>query len=157
MIVFSGKHRRPFREVNPVTGRPQMHKVKSLREDAVYAAGGVESLQAMTGWKAGDVLYCGDSLFADLVDAHRANGWHTAAIINELEEEISVSTTHAPAHLTHPPRTHMHCTDTRWHLHDFHFSACVERLQILQCQNMQVFPFHRTHTHPAHPLMGGCR
>jgi hypothetical protein len=44
----------------------------------------------MTGWKAGDVLYCGDSLFADLVDAHRANGWHTAAIINELEDEISV-------------------------------------------------------------------
>jgi HAD superfamily 5'-nucleotidase-like hydrolase len=42
---FSGKHRRPFREVNPLTGRPQMHKVRELRSDAVYAAGGVESLQ----------------------------------------------------------------------------------------------------------------
>ena len=87
---FSGKHRRPFRQVDPETGRPMMHKVHSLKSDGIYAAGGVESLAQMTGWGAGDVLYCGDSLWADLVEAHRRNGWHTAAIINELEDELKV-------------------------------------------------------------------
>lgn len=87
---FSGKHKRPFRQVDPETGRPMVHKVHSLKSDAIYAAGGVESLARMTGWGAGDVLYCGDSLWADLVEAHRRNGWHTAAIINELDDELKI-------------------------------------------------------------------
>ena len=39
-----------------------------------------------------NVLYVGDSLFADLVDAKREFGWTTAAIISELKEEVEFST-----------------------------------------------------------------
>ena len=36
------------------------------------------------------VLYVGDNLYADLVDARRSHGWQTACVISELEHEINV-------------------------------------------------------------------
>lgn len=36
------------------------------------------------------VLYVGDNLYADLVDARRSHGWQTACVIAELEHEINV-------------------------------------------------------------------
>jgi len=40
---------------------------------------------------APNVLYIGDSIFADLVDAKREFGWTTAGVIAELQEEVTIN------------------------------------------------------------------
>lgn len=42
------------------------------------------------GFEGKDVLYVGDNLRADLVDARRGHGWHTACIVQELDQELDV-------------------------------------------------------------------
>lgn len=42
----------------------------------------------MARWKGSDVMYFGDSLWADLVDAAQIHGWYTGAIIHELRHEL---------------------------------------------------------------------
>lgn len=51
-----------------------MHELEPGR---VYAGGSMEKLSEMTGWTGSKVLYFGDSLWADLVDARRLKGWRT--------------------------------------------------------------------------------
>lgn len=52
--------------------------------------GSVQALERATGWKGKDVLFVGDNLRVDLVEARRWHGWHTACVINELNHEVSV-------------------------------------------------------------------
>lgn len=48
------------------------------------------ALQDMTDWRGHDVMYFGDSLWADLVEARRLYGWYTGAIIRELDDELRI-------------------------------------------------------------------
>ncbi|CAN0222464.1 unnamed protein product, partial [Hapterophycus canaliculatus] len=41
-----------------------------------------------TGWEGPSVLYFGDSLWADLVEARKLHGWTTGAIIYDVELEL---------------------------------------------------------------------
>jgi hypothetical protein len=56
----------------------------------VYTYGSLEVMRRMTGWEGPRVLYIGDNMWADLVEARRAYGWSTGAIIAELEDEVTV-------------------------------------------------------------------
>ena len=56
----------------------------------IYTYGSLEAMRKMTGWEGPRVLYIGDNMWADLVEARRAYGWSTGAIIDELDHEIKV-------------------------------------------------------------------
>lgn len=117
VIVSAGKPafyteiRRPFREVNKDTSRVFFKKVERLQPGAVYTEGCLRELTRLMGFdQKGEpdspledggavnlatarVLYIGDSLFADLVDAKREFGWMTAAVTPEVGDEMEVQQT----------------------------------------------------------------
>lgn len=114
VIVSAGKPRfytessRPFREVNRESGKVKFKRVDKLEPGEVYSEGCLTELTKCLDWfstqepevtsdddvqmqNAGggsltspNVLYIGDSLFADLVDAKRDFGWTTAAVTPEV-------------------------------------------------------------------------
>lgn len=53
----------------------------------------MSDLQQLTNWTGDRVLYFGDHPYADLADLSTTYGWRTAAIIQELEDEIKVQGT----------------------------------------------------------------
>lgn len=84
------KTKKPFRLWNIADNRPSITPVGQLSKGQVYVGGSCAALERATGWKGRDVLFIGDNLRADLVDARRWHGWKTACIINELDREIDV-------------------------------------------------------------------
>lgn len=103
----------PFRQVDKETGRLQFNKVTQLEPGQVYAKGCIKQLTKCIRWNsvsveieseydfqsqvAGgsslaspNVLYIGDSLFADLVDAKRGFGWTTGAVTPEVGYEVDL-------------------------------------------------------------------
>ena len=105
--AFYTEDRRPFREVNKDNGRVLFKKVDRLRPEAVYTEGCLRELTRLMDFSQSDepesnledgavtlatakVLYVGDSLFADLVDAKREFGWLTAAVTPEVRDEMEV-------------------------------------------------------------------
>lgn len=116
-IVSAGKPRfytestRPFREVSQSTGRIKFKQVKTIEPGEVYSEGCLTELTKCLDWfsvpsnrKEEDelftqggspvnpnVLYIGDSLFADLVDAKRDFGWTTAAVTPEVGWEFDLA------------------------------------------------------------------
>lgn len=114
VIVTAGKPafytevRRPFREVNRETNRVRFQKVETLEPGKVYTEGCLRELTRLMDSTArkraedstnpymgalamnSNVLYVGDSLFADLVDAKREFGWITAAVTPEVGFELGI-------------------------------------------------------------------
>jgi len=114
VIVSAGKPafytdmKRPFREVNTETNRVRFQKVEKLEKGKVYTEGCLRELTQLMDWSVdsgkddenvesmgplnmnSNVLYIGDSLFADLVDAKREFGWITAAVTPEVGFELDV-------------------------------------------------------------------
>ena len=105
-FFFSNKQ---FRQWNFVTNAPSPYPVAKFEPDAVYNNGSVTALKRAgvignegtaiySKLSSSDtnhcvvagVLYVGDNLYADLVDARRSHGWQTACVISELEHEINV-------------------------------------------------------------------
>lgn len=64
-------------------------KVDAFVPGAVYLHGSLRELRRITGWSASRVLYTGDHVIADLVEAG-SSGWRTAMVIRELERDIEV-------------------------------------------------------------------
>ena len=101
VIVAAGKPgfytgNRPFREVSTRTDRIKFKPITSFQPGEVYCQGSMGELVRLMGWETKDgfdgssIIYIGDSLFADLVDARRLYGWTTGAIIREVSHETSV-------------------------------------------------------------------
>ena len=76
--VYSGGCLRELVRLTPALQTQEYNPSNAIQEEV--ASGGV--LNA-------NVLYLGDSLFADLVDAKREYGWLTAAILRELKDETT--------------------------------------------------------------------
>merc|ERR1711988_1453344 len=68
------------------TGR--WEKVAQLEKGKIYVGGTIEQFQHLTGWTGRRVMYFGDHPYADLADVTLHHGWHTGAVIRELEAEI---------------------------------------------------------------------
>jgi HAD superfamily 5'-nucleotidase-like hydrolase len=97
---------RPFREVCLSSGRIKFDEVVSFEKGRVYTEGCLKELTRFMNWNnnesggeqykskdalaGGSVLYVGDSLFADLVDAKREFGWTTAAVTPEVGFEMEL-------------------------------------------------------------------
>lgn len=84
------KSRMPFRLWDAVRRTPTTTPVGKLEKGQVYVQGSANALLRATGWKGEEVLYLGDNLRTDLVEARRWHGWHTGCIINELDTEIDI-------------------------------------------------------------------
>ncbi|KAI9594731.1 HAD-superfamily hydrolase [Syncephalis fuscata] len=102
--------RRPFRRVNvddntASTRNDQLDQVNGIdpnfygtswsvvnefKRGEVYSGGNIIDFCLWTGWKGGNTIYIGDSIYNDLVDPALQQGWRTGIIINELENEIEI-------------------------------------------------------------------
>jgi len=109
---------RPFREVSVRTGRVKFKPITSLEPDEVYCDGSITELMKLTGWGFDEgsgtfdgsrILYLGDSLFADLVDARRLYGWVTAAIVREIRHEARVQNSMHWVRSRHIMHALLHC------------------------------------------------
>lgn len=110
--AFYTEDNRPFREVDINTGKVKFKQVLKLEKGRVYTSGCLKELTKCINWKyplsfsqdgedspyddiyspltSPNVMYVGDSLFADLVDAKREFGWTTAAVTPEVGWEIEL-------------------------------------------------------------------
>jgi len=95
VIVQAGKphfftnNAKPFRELDIERRIFLWDSVNELAKGKIYAGGTIDHFQKLTGWKGGKVMYFGDHPYADLADVTLLHGWHTAAVIRELESEIN--------------------------------------------------------------------
>lgn len=108
---FYTDNSRPFREVCQETRRLKFQPVDRFERGAVYTEGCLSELTRLMDWTkprsadqsnvnneislgatavASTVLYIGDSLFADLVDAKREFSWTTAAVVPEIGFELEI-------------------------------------------------------------------
>jgi len=85
---FTGSVPQPFRELDLEKNVFLWDTVNQLEQDKIYAGGKIDEFQNLTGWRGGMVMYFGDHPYTDLADATLHHGWHTAAVIRELELEI---------------------------------------------------------------------
>ncbi|KAL9182634.1 hypothetical protein ACHAXT_013286 [Thalassiosira profunda] len=116
--AFYTEDNRPFREVDATTGKVKFKQVNYLQKGRVYTSGCLTELTKCLNWRYNpnwrthsnaedeeeeapyddiynplnnpNVMYIGDSLFADLVDAKREFGWTTAAVTPEVGWEIEL-------------------------------------------------------------------
>jgi len=95
IIVQAGKphfftnNAQPFREVDVAKNVFLWDTVTQLEKGKIYAGGRIDDFQDLTGWMGAKVMYFGDHPYTDLADATLHHGWHTAAVIRELEMELT--------------------------------------------------------------------
>lgn len=82
--------KRPFRRWNCELESPSSSPVSTLEKGSVYVNGSMSWLLRSTGWTGKEILYIGDNLRADLVQARKNFGIHTACVIHELRSEVEV-------------------------------------------------------------------
>ncbi|CAM9196738.1 unnamed protein product [Ectocarpus sp. 6 AP-2014] len=85
-LFYTGS--RPFRLVSKRDGRIKWSEVTHLKKGGVFTHGSIAELRRLKGWEGPSVLYFGDSLWADLVEARKLHGWTTGAIIYDVELEL---------------------------------------------------------------------
>ncbi|CAI9098604.1 OLC1v1035283C4 [Oldenlandia corymbosa var. corymbosa] len=84
---YTSEH--PFRCYDVEKDTLAFSKVDTFLPDKIYYHGCLKSFLQITQWKGPEVIYFGDHLFSDLSGPSKA-GWHTAAIIRELANEIKI-------------------------------------------------------------------
>lgn len=104
---FYTEPNRPFREISIETSRLMFKRVDRFERGKVYTEGCLREMMRLMDWTPirrqetqdgmdtlnvapANVLYIGDSLFADLVDAKREYGWTTAAVVPEIGYEMEI-------------------------------------------------------------------
>eukprot|EP00123_Amoebidium_parasiticum_P004770 comp16053_c1_seq1/m.13546 comp16053_c1_seq1/g.13546 ORF comp16053_c1_seq1/g.13546 comp16053_c1_seq1/m.13546 type:complete len:550 (-) comp16053_c1_seq1:17-1666(-) len=80
----------PFRMLDTERNLPKWRSVDSFRRRQVYVEGNLREFKRITGWRSDKVLYFGDHVHTDLVDASAVHGWRTGAVIPELAREIEL-------------------------------------------------------------------
>jgi len=83
--------RRPFVQLDPVTGKPLAAEVERFAPGRVYQGGNVLSFEQFTGIRGENVLYIGDHIYGDILRLRKQHMWRTAMVLQELDREIAVS------------------------------------------------------------------
>ena len=86
----------PFVELDPATGAPIGEPKGPLHRGHVYQAGNIGDFEAKTGSPGERVLYVGDHIYGDILRAKKSSVWRTAMIVQELENELTLSARFAP-------------------------------------------------------------
>ncbi|OEL30160.1 5'-nucleotidase domain-containing protein [Dichanthelium oligosanthes] len=79
----------PFRVYDTQKDTLAFTAVDKFLPDQVYYHGCLKSFLQITKWRGPEVIYFGDHLLSDLRGPSKA-GWRTAAVIQELEDEIEI-------------------------------------------------------------------
>ncbi|XP_064639084.1 5'-nucleotidase domain-containing protein 3-like isoform X2 [Lineus longissimus] len=95
---FFNESQRPFRVYDRNLGTRTFGRVMSFEKGFIYTEGNLAHFRELTNWFGSKVLYFGDHVYSDLArgcpddesDPNLKHGWHTGAIIPELEDEIQV-------------------------------------------------------------------
>ena len=66
-----------------------------LHRGHVYQGGNLQEFEEKTGILGEKVLYVGDHIYGDILRAKKSSVWRTAMIVQELEQELSLSERHA--------------------------------------------------------------
>ncbi|XP_022883966.1 5'-nucleotidase domain-containing protein DDB_G0275467-like [Olea europaea var. sylvestris] len=82
---YTSEH--PFRCYDKEKDNLAFSKVDVFLTKKIYYHGCLKAFSHITKWNGPEVIDFGDHLFSDLRGPSKA-GWHTAAIIHELENEI---------------------------------------------------------------------
>ena len=61
-----------------------------FKKTNIYYEGNLFDMLDNTGWARSQVLYFGDHIYGDLAQPFLKHGWRTAAILNEVEQEVKV-------------------------------------------------------------------
>ncbi|XP_062165579.1 uncharacterized protein LOC133872079 isoform X2 [Alnus glutinosa] len=86
-VFYTSEH--PFRCYDTENDTLAFTKVDTFLPNKIYYHGCLKSFLQITKWNGPEVIYFGDHLFSDLRGPSKA-GWHTVAIIHELESEIRI-------------------------------------------------------------------
>lgn len=86
---FTSKSK-PFRRFNVKTNSKSWEKVDKLNKCDIYYEGNLFEMLERTGWQSNKVLYFGDHIYGDLAQPFLKFGIRTAAIINEVEQEVRI-------------------------------------------------------------------
>uniref|UniRef100_A0A183B0D4 5'-nucleotidase domain-containing protein 3 n=1 Tax=Echinostoma caproni TaxID=27848 RepID=A0A183B0D4_9TREM len=82
-----------FRHMDELGSFKNWEGVKALHRGHIYDGGSLGELRALKNWNPQNILYFGDHVYSDLADVANTQGWTTAAVIPELEHEITVNNT----------------------------------------------------------------
>uniref|UniRef100_A0A5K3FB92 5'-nucleotidase domain-containing protein 3 n=2 Tax=Mesocestoides corti TaxID=53468 RepID=A0A5K3FB92_MESCO len=83
----------PFRAVDENGAFLSWEGVSKFESGQLYLGGSLDLLKQLTKWQLQRVLYFGDHVYSDLADASNQWGWATAAVIPELEKELTLINT----------------------------------------------------------------
>jgi len=75
---------------SPPPSPPQLDYITTTTNNSALPTTQTTELSSPMSLTSSNVLYIGDSLFADLVDAKRDFGWTTAAVVPEVSSEITL-------------------------------------------------------------------
>jgi HAD superfamily 5'-nucleotidase-like hydrolase len=77
----------PILKVNPENALLENHDGKTV--PGIYQGGCAQKLQEHMGLKGDEILYIGDHIYGDILRLKKSIGWRTAAVIEELDKEVS--------------------------------------------------------------------
>jgi 5'-nucleotidase len=83
--------KRPFVQIDPVTGQACETKVRQLVRDRVYQGGNIFDFENMTNVRGDRVLYVGDHIYGDMIRLKKVHTWRTAMVVQELDMENRTS------------------------------------------------------------------
>jgi 5'-nucleotidase len=91
VICSAGKPRffqdgRPLMERDGEVLRPIRGQ---LERGKVYEGGNLEEFERLVGMRSSSVLYVGDHIYGDILRSKKESSWHTAMVIQELDDEIA--------------------------------------------------------------------
>ncbi len=88
---FTDRH--PFVEIEPVSGRVlgEVSAKAGLHRGHVYQGGNLIDFEQKTGIRGEHVLYVGDHIYGDILRAKKSSVWRTAMVVQELENELTLS------------------------------------------------------------------
>ena len=87
-LLFSST--RPFRRLDLTTERPAWDHIGTLERGQVYVQGGLSHFQHLTHWKSSNVVYFGDHIKSDIMEARALVNWRTGFILRELRDEVAL-------------------------------------------------------------------
>jgi HAD superfamily 5'-nucleotidase-like hydrolase len=84
----------PFVELDEA-GQALEGPVEKLEKGHVYQGGNLRELERLGGAGGEEILYVGDHIYGDILRSKKASLWRTALVVEELEDEIAKTRSHA--------------------------------------------------------------
>ncbi len=94
-ICTASQKPRFFTDKAPFVDLEAAEESRALLRGRVYTGGNIADLQRALGVAGDEVLYVGDHIYGDVLQAKKESTWRTAMIIQEMDDELRVLREHA--------------------------------------------------------------